>query len=224
MSILQDLPVCDLRYLTDPAAARQIEEITDVGVLILPKDADPAVAAALAAIPKSDIGTTLYIGVDEDGQVINGMVELNERTMRPDCKATYIVNGIVIVSNPPETAQIKLHLNGVLILKEPVRNAAVSIQTLNGMQKALAFDECKVFPNQVCLDAEALSYFPPHTLLVVGNQLELSEDVTPQLLQEKQLLILVGNKLFCSDALLPYLKATAAVSNEMLPLSALRGE
>ncbi len=220
MGILQDLPVCDLRYISDAEAARQISEITDVALLLLPKDADPAVAAALAAIPKSDIGSTLYLGVDEDVQTINGMVELNDKTVRPDSIATYIVNGIAIVSNPPATAQIKLHLNGVLVFQESARSAAVvSIQALNGIQKIIDFDECKPYQNHLRLDAETLSYFSPNTLIVVGNQLEIAEDVTVQMLRDKRLTILVGNELCCSDALLPYLNATATVGNQILSYS-----
>ena len=46
-----DMPTCDLRYLSDPEAIRQIEEIRDVAQLIFPADAAPEVMAAFAAVP-----------------------------------------------------------------------------------------------------------------------------------------------------------------------------
>ena len=51
MSKYTNMPVCDLRHLNDVNSIRQIEEIRNIALLILPNDASEEVMSALQVSP-----------------------------------------------------------------------------------------------------------------------------------------------------------------------------
>ena len=57
MSIMKNIPTLDLRTLTSADTLKDVEEISNVGIIILPENGDPEVLNAFHAIPKS---TTEY--------------------------------------------------------------------------------------------------------------------------------------------------------------------
>ena len=115
-----DMDICDLRYLTDPEAIRQIDGICDVDTLILPKDASPEVAAAFAAIPKSDIDSIQYLPTNAEMRNYNGVLEINNDA--PIGRAVYyIVNGVCIINDLQPDADITIRCNGLCILNKKLR-------------------------------------------------------------------------------------------------------
>jgi len=82
MSKYRNMPACDLRHLNDVNAVRQIEEISNIALLILPKDAPEEVMSAITAIPKSNIASTIYLDKDDNVQVINGMHEATDSDLQ----------------------------------------------------------------------------------------------------------------------------------------------
>ena len=61
MSIIKNLPVCDMRNYTDAAAINEIEMIQNIALLILPTEASPDVMAALAKVEKKNIAVTISL-------------------------------------------------------------------------------------------------------------------------------------------------------------------
>lgn len=213
MSRYQDMPVCDLRYLSDVEAIRQIEEISDVATLVLPKDASSEVQSALAAIPKSDIAATLYLNKEDTVHVINGFSILSDNDFAKDGHTVILVNGCACVRDLSEDMRGALVVNGAVVLQESVKKSQLSFPLQNGMKLYMDFDDCKVFQNQLELDAAFLSYLPPKTLLFVGNELRIATDVTVEALQKAQVRLVVGNVLLCPEPIISYIKATAFVGN-----------
>ncbi len=83
------------------------------------------------------------------------------------------------------------------------------------MIKYLDFDDVRLYPNEMALDSETITYFQNRTLVVGGNRLRLEKDVTVELLQQKELMLIVGNCLECYPPIAPYIKATATVGNQI---------
>lgn len=213
-----DMDICDLRYLTDPEAIRQIDGICDVDTLILPKDASPEVAAAFAAIPKSDIDSIQYLPTNAEMRNYNGVLEINNDA--PIGRAVYYtVNGVCIINDLQPDADITIRCNGLCILNKKLRgHNGIHFDAINGMTSYLECENYKIYPNAIEFNAERLSYLPDHTLLIVGNKLTLKPDVTVELLRAKDLQFLVGNIIFAPQSLLAYLTATATVGNKISAL------
>ncbi len=61
-----NMKVCDLRFIHTVEEAKEIKEITDVELLVLPNDAPADVAKALASIPKTDVRQVVQLGSQEE--------------------------------------------------------------------------------------------------------------------------------------------------------------
>lgn len=62
---MKSMAVCDLRAIKTVEAAKAIDSIESVALLILPKDADQELKTALLAIPKKSIETMLWLEEDD---------------------------------------------------------------------------------------------------------------------------------------------------------------
>lgn len=214
MSVYHDLPTCDLRFLTDPEAIRQIERIHDVATLILPSDAPKDVMSAFSAIPKDDIASILYFPAQAKLNMINGCSDL---AFTPEPNQYFIVNGMALIREMPETASATLYVNGLCLINRRLKDhPGLHLAEVNGAVTYCDLkEEPKLFSNKFTLDADTLRYLKKGQAIVVGNQLTIEQDVTVEMLLEKELTIIVGNKLLAPQHLLGYLKATATVMNQI---------
>lgn len=213
MSEYHDMALCDLRPLNSPAAIREITAIRDVGLLLLPKDADEETAAALAGIPKQDVGMTLYLERDATVGVLTGMQELYAEDFAQD-KTYYLINGLAVIHSLPEEGTTALYLNGIAVLHESLRGAAhVRFGMVNGLKFYRYFDRAKLFGNTAELDAAFFDYLEPGTMVLAGNTLTLAPDVTVEQLRDGRFQFAAGNKIRCSRPLLPYVQAISSAGN-----------
>lgn len=217
MAKYNDMGTLDLRFIQSVEQAKAVEEISDIGTLILPKTLDPETSAAVTAIPKHDIGVTFYLDPDDELRTVNGELLLTDSDFSKDHKTILLVNGIVVVTEiSPETTG-GIVCNGMIIVRESMReNFNIEIMQLNGVKQYIDFNEISVHQNRCLLDADMLEYLEPKTLLFVGNKLDVAENVTSQMLKEKELLIYVGNKLRCYPQSAGYIRAKAFVGNKIV--------
>lgn len=218
MSEYQNMPVCDLRHLTDPKAVREIEEISNIAFLIYPKTNDPELQAAFAAIPTSNIASVIFLDTDKsiNVQMINGGKEFTETDFPEERESIYIINGIGYIPDLSREIRGEIYCNGMLVIQKKVKELChLSFPMMNGMIKYLDFDDVRLYPNEMALDSETITYFQNRTLVVGGNLLRLEKDVTVELLQQKELMLIVGNCLECYPPIAPYIKATATVGNQI---------
>ncbi len=214
MSQYQNIAVCDLRAIRSVEGAREIERIENVALLLLPKDAAPEVAEALCAIPRVNVASVLYLDLAGDVRAGNGLIELNDRSFRADGSTVVVSNGCALVRSLSPETRGSVVANGIVVIHESLRDVcALDFPLVNGCIQYADFEEAKLFPG--CLDADAafLSYLKPKTMLVVGDSLYMADDVTAELLEQKQVQIIAGNKLYCYPQAAPYLKATATAGN-----------
>lgn len=214
MSQYVNMAVCDLRAIQSVEGARGIERIENVALLLLPKDAAPEVMEALCAIPRSNVASVLYLDIAGDVRIGNGLIELNDKSFRADGSTVAISNGCALVRSLSPETRGSVVANGILAIHESLRDVcALDFPLINGCIQYADFEDAKLYPS--CLDADAafLSYLKPKTLLVVGDTLYMADDVTAELLEQKQVQIIVGNKLYCYPQAASYLKATSTVGN-----------
>lgn len=209
MAKYSDMPICDLRCLTDPDAVKQIESISDIATLLLPNDADPAVMSALAAIPMSDIGSILYLPAKAKLQTTNGVAEVHSAAGQ---EQYIMINGICLIRELPEDANVTVSVNGLCLIEQSLRgHKGLHFANSNGQVSYMDIGDYKIYPNNLTLESETIQYFSDGMLIVTANKLVFHKDVTVQQLQEKRLRFLAANKIIAPKRLIPYLTATATV-------------
>lgn len=219
MSTYSDMPVCDLRMIT-AEMAKQIEDIHDIALLILPSDAPEEVMTALAAVQKSDIASMIYLSRNELLSVFNGCVELTDNHFSGAQKCNVLVNGVAVLKNISGETAGSVLVNGMLILHKSLQSGcSLAFPMINGLQKYLDFDDYKVFPNQIDVDVEFLSYLEQKTLIIAGNQISIQQDVSVGLLKEKQTIFIAGNKITCYQDIAAYVKTRGTAGNAVEVLS-----
>jgi hypothetical protein len=166
------------------------------------------------------VAATVYLNRDDVVRVMNGFAVLTGNDFDQHNETVVIVNGVAIVHDLPENAHGSLIINGMAILNETVKKSRLTIPVQNGMVVYADFDACKPFGDKLELDAEFLSYLQPKTLVCVGNQLHIAEDVTVELLQKTRVQLIVGNELRCYQKIAGYIRATATIGNALVIVDA----
>lgn len=214
MSEYRDMSLCDLRRLNSPEAIREITGIHDIGLLLLPKDADDETAAALASIPMQDVGMTLYLDRDATATVFNGIQELDAGDFVKEKDQHYLINGMAVIHDLPEESETTLYINGIVILNESLRGASqVRFGMVNGLKVYMDFDQVKSFGNNAALDAAFFEYLEPGTLMVAGNSITLDPEIPLALLRDGGFRFVAGNKIRCSRTLLSYVQTVSMAGN-----------
>ena len=215
-----DMDILDLRQVNSVEALQKIKKINDIAVLVLPADASPEVQTALAAIPRNDIGKTIYL---KDGEPVpykvqkaNGLFMMEQV---PKTSVIITVNGVCIIPELPglkEDISIVLFVNGMCLLHSSLRHMDNLEISVNGAVFYEEFDSSKLkMVPSMDIDAATISYMP-EGVVMLGQKLSFAEDVTPEMMMEKKLKILAAERITASKQLLPYLKATASMVNKLV--------
>lgn len=156
--------VCDLRHLNNAEVIREIEEIKDIVLLILPKDADDAVKNAFGKVKQKRIVSTVYVGKDAEVGTINGEAIINPSVR----EKIYIVNGKAYVA-PLAGKKIKVIVNGEMIASEKdLEEGNIEIISVNGNARYDDYDRIVDIGDNTCVDSEIFLEGKP---LVVTNGL-----------------------------------------------------
>ena len=93
MSVYRQMAILDLRHIT-VEAAKQIEKITQVAMLILPKDGSAELLEAIAAIPTEEVAYTISLLQDEELTAVNGTIQIDDSFFKPHGKTFLLCNGV----------------------------------------------------------------------------------------------------------------------------------
>lgn len=216
MGKISDMVMCDLRYITTVEQARSIEEISDIVMLILPKDAPNEVMSAIAAIEKHDIVTEIQISKDALISTINGTTEINDSFFGSASESVLIINGIGIISQLKKQCSGTVILNGMMIINDNIKDLInFNFASLNGRVIYAEFDAYKFYANKFIIDADYLKYAKHKTALIAGNKIIVANDVTVEMLQMCELQLIAGNKVVCRRELAGYIKTIATAGNKI---------
>lgn len=212
--VYSGMPVCDLRHIDSVEAARSIEKIEGVAMVLFPEHADADVKAALAAVPMEGVASVIYVPAGAKVNIINGVSEIDGSSFSGEAEDICIINGVGIIRQIPENARGRIYVNGVLILHESLRDACrFSFPMINGMVKYIDFENYKIFGFRGDLDADTLQYLGRKTLFMAGYELYIDSDITPEMLQEKEIILMAGYQITCCRNVAGYIRATAVVGN-----------
>lgn len=149
---LRNMAVCDLRGYNTLEAMQSIQSISDVAMLVVPKDMDDAVRSAYVKIKTENIAAVVEAKSDADVHIYNGDIHLSDADL-PNEDAVYLVNGIVWLYPLSEGKHVSVIVNGKLF--NDVHNKdKVNLVSVNGIVKEVDFDNSQIVPSNTFLGAE----------------------------------------------------------------------
>ncbi len=210
--IYSNLPVCDLRNINSIESAKQIEKIENAILVIFPNDIDDDIKSAMCSIQCQNVVSVIYADKSDDVIVTNGITEIANYTLNES--SIIICNGIMIVDKLSCEIKGKVYLNGLAAVNESSKDKCkLSLCMVNGMVRNFNFDDYRVYQDTFKLDCDTLRYLNDNTLLIAGNVLEIADDVSVEMLENKKVILFAGNTIRCSKELSGYINAKAMAEN-----------
>ncbi len=208
---LKNLSMLDLTNYT-PQALRNIKSISNVAMLCV-ADGDEAYIEALSEIEMENIALKISVPYGKNISIINGSAVLTNQTAKKD--AVYLVNGCAVVYDLDEEMNVSLCTNGTAILQ---KNSQVNLLSTNGSVAVVDFDssKLKLFDNKVTVDSNFVKEAEIGTVLAADNKLYICDDVTADMLREKEIYFISGNKIICKKELWGYIQNHSHISNKIV--------
>lgn len=190
----------DLRYCL-PSALRGIKTL-NAALVILPKEPSEELMEAYGNTPRKNVATELYFEKDEELQYINGCSVIE--CIPGSDKTIYVINGMGVVLNHTEETP-RVIVNGTLVCS---KGAKVDIIIANGSTAHTDFEieNAKLFPGAVSLDRSFFDNIKDNTVVVCDGVMTVELDVTPEVLQGRNLFLAANSKIRCSKRLLGILQ------------------
>lgn len=214
---MKSMAVCDLRAIKTVEAAKAIDLIESVALLILPKDADPELKTAILSIPKKSIATTIWLNEDDRIETQNGVSHISEGSLSKEYTTVCIINGVAVADAIPPETKVELIINGVAFLHEANRKeSGLKINTINGASVYADFDYCITAADSFEIDGEFLKYAKPKTAVIAGDNIKVAEDVTSVMLAEKISHLAAGDNIVCYKAASGFVRANSTCGDEIV--------
>lgn len=211
---ISNVAVFDLRPYAVGDSLSSIKKIENVATLIIPKDMDEKAATAFAKITIKNVASTIKLDKDAEVHTSNGSAVI-ESINDP---GVHLINGINIIKNISPDKDIQLMINGIVIFDKACKDR-VNIIACNGITHYVDLSgDVKLYPNKTSIDAKSLQYVDNGITFVAGNKIILEDDVTSDILAEKNVKLVAGNKVVCGDDAMAYVRTNAIVGNKVQSL------
>lgn len=205
---LLNTPRLDLRH-SIPSAIAKVKAL-NAALVILPKEPSEELMAAYGSIPRKNVATELYLEKDEELRDINGCSVIE--CMPGSDKTVYMINGIGVFLNHTQGTP-RVVGNGVFVCSKGTK---VDILSANGLTVQLDFEieNTKLFPGAISLDRSFFENIKENTVVACGGVMTVELDVTPEVLQGRNLFLAAGGKIKCSKRLLGVLQTMSVAGGK----------
>lgn len=206
--------VVDLRDYT-PQALNNIKVIEAVALLILPENPSNEFIEAFSKIELSAVGFKLNLPSDKRLAMFNGVTSLSSVKLADNTVGVF--NGITIVGRILENENAQYIANGIVLKKIGLQNKSQCLIE-NGMIFEMDFDENKVklFSNKVEIDASFIRNIQEGTLIAAGDTITFNNDVTEEIIVEKNLQFFAGNTIKCNKDIKGCVQARSCVGRKIV--------
>lgn len=213
----KNLAICDLRGISDIQTVKEIKEIHNVAMLILPKTENAELNNALSNIPQRNVAATFRLETDEELLIKNGTAMLYDGDFSDNEKQITIINGMACIMDISPEKHPRLIVNGPLYLREAVaQKANITCLMHNGSKHVVDFDNLKAVEESGVIDAEMLRWLKPKTLLSYGETATIADDVTAEMLDEKLTMIIAGENIICPSAVAGWVHAKGEAGEKII--------
>ena len=202
---IKNIALLDLQNFT-AEALREIKKIESCAMLLVPKNASDEWKNAYAKITIRNVASIIEVSYSKYS-VLNGMVILNDKNVSDDC--LYIVNGIIILETVEKIPD--LCVNGLLRKKSRYEMTRMNGRSVEVEDNVVI----KPYPNTIEIDGDTVRSFDYNTLVAAGNNVDIVDDVTEQMLLDKKITFAAGNEVKCGKSILGYVKVNSTVGNKI---------
>lgn len=208
--VIQAVGTVDLRNYS-AAALGMIKTIRAVGMVILPKDASEEFMEAYGRITLRSVGNVFTLDKETVICELNGFSVLTEETANSN--SIYIVNGFAFVHSLSPDVCPQLIVNGFL-LKD--KSSSVNLLSINGrVVERHDLSKIKIMPSNVKLDASLLDNLEKDCVLLASNNINIDDYISEDMLKEKNIQFIAGNKILCHKSIYGYIAAHSDVGNKI---------
>lgn len=208
MAKIKEQAIVDLRSF-DAKALKKIKLISCVGIVIIPKNADPEFTHIYAGIKKDAIGDVIEIDREDNLVTYNGSTVLTKDSVPEN--ALVMINGMALVMDMPRKHNLRLICNGAIV---KMQDASFSMYKQNGSVIDYPRDNSapyRFYTGETTLDSAAVSYFENDTVIICSGQLNVTEGVTNEMLAEKNLFFILIGETVAPNAAISYIRANSYV-------------
>ncbi|MBQ8599220.1 MAG: hypothetical protein IJ411_03800 [Oscillospiraceae bacterium] len=209
MSSMKNLSIVDLRTITNAETLKDIEEMKNIGVIILPENGDPDVMNAIHAIPKSNIGHMLTLPYGVEIHQMTGDVTLSAAILKAN--SIVLITGNAVVEEVVEECNASLIMTGNLIYP---KGCPLKIHSTTGNAKAYDYEHYVAVDDDFELDADTLDLMEYKTLLNIDGDLRIAKDVTIEMLKEKMPYFVVDGDARCQKSIAAFMKLRSHVDGD----------
>lgn len=187
--VFKRIAICDLRPINSVESANGIALLSDIAVLIIPKDGNADVLSAIATIPKHNIAVTIALGVNDE--IINGERNLFFEDIY-DKDIAYVINGSCCILAkdsiliPPTDNIPTISINGELYISDSLKKY-VDIASTNGVVNSGDYNYIKTL-NNVTIIPSLIEGIRNKTLIIIERKVRFDKSVTVEMLKSKNLL------------------------------------
>ncbi len=199
----------DLRSFT-PEALKRIKSIMNVHLIMLPENPTPEFTEAYTSIKKTNIMTE--INVSGNASVFNGMTILTKDDLAKD--SLVVCNGFTVLRDIPAEMNIRVIINGSLIKSSDVFVEAVKI---NGTIYKIDCDANIIRPAaEIDFDRNFINNLKTKTVIISCGKIFINDEVTEEMLSEKQVKFIAAGKIFARKELHGYIQANSESVGKIL--------
>lgn len=194
-----------------PKALRKIRKIMNCATLFLPENPSNEFMEAFSEIKLVNIANTIYLPNDKTICKVNGEAELKD--VNP--KNLYIVNGEAFVLSSVSEEPVQFIVNGEVFYNEDINIDFISV---NGEAIPMNFDyeKAKIYHNKIEINADFIKNSEEGTYVVCMNKIKISEDVTEEMLKEKDFHFICCNIIYCKKNVYGYVAANSKIGNKII--------
>lgn len=194
-----------------PEALRKIRKIINCATIYLPENPSHEFMEAFSEIKLINVANTIYIPNDKTVCNVNGMEILTN--VNP--KNLYIVNGLAFVASAVSDEPVQMLVNGRVFYKE---NVNIDFISVNGEATPMDFDfkKAKIYQNKIEINADFIRNSDEGTYIICMNKIKISEDVTEEMLKEKDFHFICQNNIFCKKNVQGYVAANSKIGNRIV--------
>lgn len=147
----KNMSVCDLRGYNSVEAASEIESISNVVLVVFPKEADSETRAAFTKIEMQNVASTIYCDADAKINIYNGDATLSNANLS-DGENVYVVNGNTCILPLAPQKHLSLVVNGKLLYDRNSEN--IELLVVNGKAMPFDFQNTTILTNKAFLSDE----------------------------------------------------------------------
>lgn len=207
---IKNVPMLDLTNYT-PEALRNIQKISCVACVLV-ADGDEEYIEALSEIEFEGVACTITVPRGKEIASINGSARLTNETVKND--TIYMVNGFALIYDLSADKNISLIVNGTALVQ---KGSYVNILQANGevITEDFDIDKLKFVDNKLYIDANFVKECETGTVAMADNKIYIDDSVTADMIREKEIRFISGNKIICRKELWGYVQNNAHISNKI---------